>query len=140
MADFHLCVVFALGLALAWRASIGLVVVGMAVFHLCIGFALGRALARRAFDLHIPVGIVCTVFRQNVWTGPLCEYLVREIGNRVWCKPPAICTREFCVRVLFVMGLRQWGFAFLVTALRYNLRTAWGVSDGHSGARFSSGG
>ena len=121
MADFHFCVVFALGLALAWRASIGLVVVGMAVFHLCTGFAWGRALARRAFDRHIPVGIICPVFRQNVWTGPLCEYLVREIGYRVWCEPPAICARESCVRVLLGLGLRQWGFAFLMTALCYNL-------------------
>ena len=121
MADFHphLRVLFALGLPLAWRASFGLAVVGMAVFHLCNGFALGRALARRAFDLHIPVGIVCTVFRQSVRTGPLCEYLVREIGDRVWCKPPAICTRESRTRVLSGMGLGQRGFA---------------------GARFSSGG
>ena len=119
--DFHLCVGFALGRALARRASIGLVVVGMAVFPLCVGFALGRALARRAFYLHVPVGVVCTVFSQNVWMGPLCEYLVREIGDRVWCKPPAICAREPCVRVLFDMGLRQWGFAFLMTALCYNL-------------------
>ena len=92
MVDFHLCVGFAPGRALTRRASIGLVVVGMAVFHLCVGFALYRALARRAFDLHVPVGIVCTVFRQNVWTGPLCVYLVREIGDRVRPKPPAICT------------------------------------------------
>ena len=57
--DFRIfCVLFALGLALACCASIGLVVVGMAVFHLCVGFALYRALARRAFDLHVPVGIV----------------------------------------------------------------------------------
>ena len=95
----------------------------MAVFHLCVGFALYRALARRAFDLHVPVGIVCTVFRQNVWTGTLCEYLVREIGDRVWCEPTAISARESCVRVLYGMGLRQWGFAFLMTALCFNLGT-----------------
>ena len=121
MADFHphLRALFALGLPSAWRASFGLAVVGMAVFHLCNGFALGRALARPAFDLHIHVGIVRTVFRQRGRTGLLCEYLVREIGDRVWCKPPAICTRGFRTRALSGMGLGQRGFA---------------------GARFSSGG
>ena len=121
MADFHphLRVLFALGLPLAWRASFGLAVVGMGVFHLCDGFALGRALERRAFDLHIHVGIVCIVFRQSMRTGPVCEYLAREIGGGVWCKPPAICTRESRTRVLSGMGLGQRGFV---------------------GARFSSGG
>ena len=118
------CAGGAIRLLVSERGSIGLVVVGMAVFHFRRGFALYRALARRAFDLHGPVGIIWTVFRQNVWTGTLCEYLVREMGDRVWCEPPAICARGPCVRVLCGMDLRQWGFAFLMTALCYNLGMA----------------
>ena len=53
------------------RENIGLVV-GLVGFR-CpgVGFALGRYVARRALGVHFFVGVVCTVFRQCVWTDPL---------------------------------------------------------------------
>ena len=66
---------------------------------------LGRNFARRGFDVHVLVGVVCTVFRQYVWTDPLSVYLVRVIGARVWYKLHAISTRGHWVRVLCGVGL-----------------------------------
>ena len=78
---------------------------GLTDFNPGVGFALGRSLARRAVDVHVPVGVVGTVCRQNVWTGPLGVCLAQGIGDRVRCKLSAIAVREPCVRVLCEMGL-----------------------------------